>query len=92
VNCICPGLVYTDAWKKKAEGYVKSIPEYAGIDPRKWFVDLLAGKHPEMALNTPLRREQTAEDMGNAVVFLVSEDAKNISGQALNIDGGRVKN
>jgi NAD(P)-dependent dehydrogenase (short-subunit alcohol dehydrogenase family) len=45
VNCICPGLVYTDAWKKKAEGYVKSIPEYAGIDPRKWFVDLLDGKH-----------------------------------------------
>jgi len=92
VNCICPGLVFTDAWKGKAEGYVKNIPEYNGIDPRKWFVDLLAGNHPEMALNTPLRREQTAEDMGQAVVFLVSEDAKNISGQALNIDGGRVKN
>ena len=36
--------------------------------------------------------EQTAEDMGHAVVFLVSEDAKNITGQALNVDGGRIKN
>jgi NAD(P)-dependent dehydrogenase (short-subunit alcohol dehydrogenase family) len=92
VNCICPGLVYTDIWEEKAKGYVESMPEYAGVDPRKWFVDLLAGKYPEMGLNTPLRREQTADDMGRAVVFLVSEDAKNISGQALNIDGGRVKN
>ncbi len=92
VNCICPGLVYTDIWKEKAKGYVESIPEYAGMDPREWFVDFLAGKYPAKALNTPLMREQTADDMGRAVVFLVSEDAKNITGQALNIDGGRVKN
>ena len=92
VNCMCPGLVYTDAWKAKAKGYVESIPEYAGIDPREWFVGLLAGKYPEMALNTPLRREQTEEDMANAVVFLVSEDSRNITGQALIVDGGRVKN
>ncbi len=92
VNCICPGLVYTDIWKEKAKGYVESIPEYKGIDPREWFVGFLAGKYPGLALNTPLKREQTEEDMGHAVVFLVSEDARNITGQALNIDGGRVKN
>ena len=92
VNCICPGLVYTDVWKEKAKGYVESIPEYKGIDSREWFVGFLAGKYPEMSLNTPLRREQTEEDMGHAVVFLVSEDARNITGQALNVDGGRVKN
>jgi len=92
VNCICPGLVYTDIWAQKAKGYVENIPEYKGLDSRQWFVDFLAGKYPELSLNTPLRREQTAEDMGRAVVFLVSEDSKNITGQALNIDGGRVKN
>ena len=37
-----------------------------------------------------LRKEQTAEDIGRAVVFLVSEDAKNITGQSLNVDGGMV--
>jgi enoyl-[acyl-carrier-protein] reductase (NADH) len=37
---------------------------------------------------TPLGREQTAEDMGRAAVFLVSDDAKNITGQVLHVDGG----
>ena len=39
-----------------------------------------------------MRREQTAEDLGRAVAFLVSEDAMNITGQTLNVDGGMVKN
>lgn len=39
-------------------------------------------------VNSPLGREQTAEDMGRAVVFFVSEDAKNITGQTLHVDGG----
>ena len=34
--------------------------------------------------------KQTPEDIGRAVVFLVSEDAKNITGQSLNVDGGMV--
>jgi meso-butanediol dehydrogenase/(S,S)-butanediol dehydrogenase/diacetyl reductase len=38
----------------------------------------------------PLRRPQTPEDIGNAVVFLASEEAKEITGQALNIDGGAI--
>ena len=39
---------------------------------------------------TPLGREQTPEDMGHAAVFLVSEDAKNITGQVLHVNGGQV--
>ena len=39
---------------------------------------------------TPLGREQTAEDMGRAVVFFASDDAKNITGQVLHVDGGVV--
>ena len=38
--------------------------------------------------STPLGRDQSAEDMGRAVVFLVSDDAKNITGQVLHVDGG----
>jgi len=40
--------------------------------------------------NTPLGREQTPEDMGRAAVFLVSEDAKNITGQVLHVNGGQI--
>ena len=42
--------------------------------------------------NCPLRREQTPEDIGHAVVFLVSDEARNITGQALNVDGGMQMN
>ncbi|MCP4751313.1 MAG: SDR family oxidoreductase, partial [Proteobacteria bacterium] len=37
---------------------------------------------------TPLGRAQTAEDMGNLVCFLASDLAKEITGQAMNVDGG----
>ena len=37
---------------------------------------------------TPIQREQTSEDIGNAVVFFASENAKNITGQSLNVNGG----
>ncbi len=50
------------------------------------------GKYPELAPPTPLMREQTIEDIGQAVIFLVSEEGKNITGQTLNVDGGRHKN
>ena len=36
----------------------------------------------------PLGREQTPEDIGNAVAFLASDAARNITGQALNVSGG----
>jgi 3-oxoacyl-[acyl-carrier protein] reductase len=40
--------------------------------------------------NTPLRREQTPENIGKAAVFLVSDDARNITGQVLHVNGGQV--
>ena len=36
----------------------------------------------------PLGREQTPEDIGDAVAFLASDAARNITGQSLNVDGG----
>ena len=40
----------------------------------------------------PLGRPQTPEDIGNAVSFLVSSDASEITGQALNVNGGASMN
>ena len=36
----------------------------------------------------PMKREQTPEDIGKLAAFLASDDAKNITGQAINVDGG----
>lgn len=38
----------------------------------------------------PMKREQTPEDIGWAAVFLASEESRNITGQALHVDGGSV--
>lgn len=91
VNAVCPGIVYTDAWKSNAERAVKSIPEFAGREAREWFEGIARGDYPHIFDRTPLRREQTVEDIGNAVVFLVSNDSMNVTGQSLMVDGGMVK-
>lgn len=91
VNCICPGLVYTPAWERGAKMRIDANPSWKGMTPRDWFLALNEGKFPEIALATPLRREQTVEDIARTAVFLVSEDSRNITGQTYNVDGGRVK-
>jgi NAD(P)-dependent dehydrogenase (short-subunit alcohol dehydrogenase family) len=40
--------------------------------------------------NSLLKREQTPEDVGRAVVYFVSDDSKNVTGQVLHVDGGQV--
>ncbi len=91
VNAICPGIVYTDAWRSNAELAVKIFPQFKDQDPETWFQGIARGDYPELFDRTPLRRPQTVEDMGNAAVFLASENALNITGQSLMVDGGMVK-
>lgn len=91
VNAVAPGIVYTDAWKGNAARAVKTLPEFKGMDAREWFEGIARGDYPDIFDRTPLRREQTAEDIGRAVCFLSSEDSMNMTGQTLMIDGGMVK-
>lgn len=91
VNAVCPGIVYTDAWKSNSERAVQSIPEFAGREAREWFEGIARGDYPHIFDRTPLRREQTVEDIGHAVIFLSSQDSMNITGQSLMVDGGMVK-
>ena len=44
----------------------------------------------DMAAPTPLRRNQTVQDMANAVAFLASDVSKNITGQCIQVDSGMV--
>ena len=83
VNCICPGFLYTPIWERMADIQWRKNPQMREQKgPRDVFLSFVD--------TVPLGREQTPEDIGRAVVFLVSEDAKNITGQSLNVDGGRV--
>lgn len=84
VNAVCPGLLWTDMWRHlEAQIGGDATPEV--VDRRKIFERYLE-------TNCPLRREQTPEDIGNTVAFFASEEARNITGQALNVDGGIAMN
>jgi len=91
VNSVCPGVIYTDSWKQNSERAVTMIDEFKGQDPREWFEGIARGDYPHIFDRTPLRREQTVEDIGRAVVFLTSDHSVNITGQSLMVDGGMVK-
>lgn len=85
VNTICPGMVWTPMWSHQATIWQKIFPEYQEMTVKEVFDQVMMGK-------TLLNRSQSPEDIGNAVVFLVSEEAKEITGQALNVDGGKLFN
>jgi NAD(P)-dependent dehydrogenase (short-subunit alcohol dehydrogenase family) len=40
---------------------------------------------------TPLRRRAEPEEISSAVAFLASDDAANITGQCLHVDGGLIR-
>jgi meso-butanediol dehydrogenase / (S,S)-butanediol dehydrogenase / diacetyl reductase len=81
VNCICPGVLYTPMYERSAPRRIQATPGAEGMTPREYFDKFVSPL-------VPLGREQTTEDIGRTVVFLVSEDARNITGQTLNVDGG----
>ena len=95
VNSICPGFLYTPAWQHGVEQLWQIIsavpPEVLADNPAmkdmKGPKDIFLGIVQRL---TPLGREQTPEDIGRLVVFLTSEDARNITGQSINVDGGTV--
>jgi meso-butanediol dehydrogenase/(S,S)-butanediol dehydrogenase/diacetyl reductase len=79
VNTICPGLLWTDMWDQIAKKYIADNPGDTR-STRERFEDGLSA--------VPLGREQTPEDIGKVAAFLCSDKAKNITGQAINVDGG----
>ena len=85
VNAICPGLLWTDMWERIAVRYRSKDSMPDELTPREVFDRFVKAR-------TPLGREQTPEDIGNATVFLASDAAENITGQALNICGGFMMN
>ena len=85
VNTVCPGRLWTSFWQKIAENHKALNPDMADMDPYDIFME-------QIKLNFPLGRPQEPEDIGKAVAFLASEDAAQITGQALNVNGGNIFN
>src|SRR6267142_1393724 len=83
VNAICPCVLWTDFWQKLAAHLAETNPVFKGMTARQVF-------DKRVADITPMKREQTPEDIGWAAVFLASDEARNITGQSLNVDGGVV--
>ena len=81
VNAICPGVLYTEFWQKLAQHIADTNPAFKGMTARQVFDKRVSDL-------VPLKREQTPEDIGWAAVFLASEEARNITGIALPVDGG----
>jgi meso-butanediol dehydrogenase / (S,S)-butanediol dehydrogenase / diacetyl reductase len=76
VNDICPGLLWTEIMKQRMDARSKT----QGLAPEVIYQKLVDG--------IPLKRAQTPEDVGKAVVFLCSDMAVNIAGESLNLTGG----
>jgi meso-butanediol dehydrogenase/(S,S)-butanediol dehydrogenase/diacetyl reductase len=73
--------LWTGFWHEMAAELATSDPVYAGMKPREIFEKFVQGA-------IPMQREQSPEDIGNLVAFLSSEEARNISGQTICVDGG----
>jgi NAD(P)-dependent dehydrogenase (short-subunit alcohol dehydrogenase family) len=83
VNAVCPGLLWTGFWQGLAQSIAETNPACRGMTARQVFEKRVADV-------VPLKCEQTPEDIGWAAVFLASDEARCITGQALMVDGGAV--
>ena len=77
VNCVAPGAISRTSMIDWLMGYM--TPE--GGDPREAYLGFC------QRLST-FGREQTPEDVANAMLFLVSEESRNITGYTIYVDGG----
>ena len=85
VNAICPGFVWTPMARDIEVHAEMTMPEMKGLSPREVYDRLVTAK-------IPLGRDQSPQDMGRLAVFLASDYSRNITGQAINVDGGTFMN
>lgn len=76
VNVVCPGIVHTPRMDRLCE-------EKARV--RGWTFEQV---YDEYMQDMALRRVTEPEDIANAVLFLASDDSRNITGQEITVDGG----
>ncbi len=78
VNCICPGITdNTGVWDTCSSGYIKDMNL-----PKEEVVKKFTAK-------IPLGRLAAVEDVASVTVFLASKGSDYMTGQAINVTGGR---
>lgn len=83
VNAVCPGMVLTPFYRAQRLAAAEADPSLHDISDEEYF-------DRKATQLIPLGRGQSPLDIGAAVAFLASDLAANITGQALNVDGGLV--
>lgn len=83
VNALCPGMVDTEMSRAVWRAWADGQPSAGRTTYEEW-----AGEKLHRVV--PLGRWQTAEDVAAMAVFLASDRAANVTGQAVNVDGGYV--
>ena len=78
VNALCPGVVFTPLWEAQLPDYARKR-DLRPEEVRAYLEDRI-----------PMGRACTPQDVAQAAVFLVSDDAAYITGQAINLAGGSV--
>lgn len=76
VNAVCPGFVKTGMQERE----VAWEAELRGVTAERVIEDYIS--------QTPLGRLEEAEDVADVVVFLCSQSARFMTGQAINVTGG----
>lgn len=76
VNAVCPGIVETPRMMRLCEGKAKA---------RGWTIEQV---YEEYVQDMALKRVTTGQDVADAVLFLASERARQITGQHIAVDGG----
>jgi NAD(P)-dependent dehydrogenase (short-subunit alcohol dehydrogenase family) len=81
VNAVCPGFIWTPMW----ESLGLAMAEHSQGEQGKTAEEVFKSRVDK---HVPLGRPQTLEDIADAVAFLSSSAASNITGQVLCVDGG----
>jgi len=82
-NCICPGMVKTALNQSVWAAWNSQQPPEDRQPYDQW-------AQVKIERTVPLGRWQEPEDIAALAVFLASSQAKNITGQTMNVDGGQV--
>jgi 2-hydroxycyclohexanecarboxyl-CoA dehydrogenase len=83
VNTLCPGMVQTPLNQSVYESWAREQPDGERPTYEAWTAD-------KIKKLVPLNRWQQPEDIAAMAVFLASSQARNITGQTINVDGGYV--
>lgn len=78
INCILPGIIRTNMW----EGMLDAMTNNADIEQKNSVFSKYENSIPQGRAQDPI-------DIANMTLFLCTEEARNITGQNIGVDGGQ---